>query len=94
MSLSSASRSVSHRLIPGKEKISFYFLFRFTDKTEATIANLIFNELAEAKREISNSPGFSIINPKRIPKSLTDKFPDEDFDSLDENSFIVNMSKF
>jgi hypothetical protein len=64
------------------------------DETDATIAYLIFNEFVDAKRDINNSPGFSVCDFRRVPKTLTDAFPDEEFDSSDSRSYMINISNF
>ena len=54
-----------------KDKCTIFFLYRFVDDTDATIANLIFNELIDAKREVNNSPGFSVHDPSKLPTVFT-----------------------
>ena len=54
-------------LFLAKDKVTFFFLYRFVDDTDATIANLVFNELIDAKREVNNAPGFSVHDPNKLP---------------------------
>lgn len=75
-----------------KKKLTLYYLFRFVDETDATIANLIFNEMVDAKRDINNSPGFTIIDLRKIPSTLVNAFPDEEWPDEKEKAFLLNIS--
>ena len=72
--------------------MAIYYLFKFEEDVEYTLANILFTELEEAKKTINNSPGFGAIGLDKLPDTLTAKFPKEGWSDMEKSKKFLLLS--
>ena len=61
---------------------------------EFTLANIILNELEDAKNHVGHAPGFYAHTLDKVPDVLKEKFPKEGLIDLNPKQFLLlNVSR-